>query len=204
MNPVQKDNIEKVIDSLSQNLVWAWNYYHFLEGLHEEAKESNEQVERFPCIISCLWLAVFEALFVRMNHFIDRTKNVHSFFYLFKLIRCYLPENTELKSKISEHKNKLLKTADPIIEKIENWRNQAVAHLTPASIDEQFHEENVMHLKEIKNYLELSCEILNTYSCDILNRIDDTVSESLTQKKEIKSLFDSLRAEYSQTHKKTD
>ena len=92
------------------------------------------------------------------------------------------------------------KAADPIIEKIENWRNQAVAHLTPASIDEQFHEENKMHLDEIKNYLELCCEILNIYSYDILNRIDDTISESLAQKKEIKSLFDSLRAKYPHSH----
>jgi len=105
-----------------------------------------------------------------------------------------------LQSKISEHENKLHKAADPIIEKIENWRNKAVAHLTPASIDEQFHEKNKMHLNEIKNYLELCCEILNTYSYDILNRIDDTVSESLAQKKEIKSLFDSLRAKYPHSH----
>jgi uncharacterized protein YPO0396 len=137
---------------------------------------------------------------VKLNHFIDRTKNVRSFFYLFKLIRRHFPENTELQSKISEHENKLHKAADPIIGKIENWRNQAVAHLTPASIDEQFHEENKMHLNEIKNYLELCCEITNTYSYNILNRIDDTVSESLAQKKEIKSLFDSLRSKYHHSH----
>ena len=195
MNPDHQQNLEEVIDSLCENLVWAWNYYHILEGLHEEASVSRAQVDRFPSLMSCLWSAFFDALFIKLNHFIDRTKNVHSFYYLFKLIRRYLPDNKDLLSKIEVHESKFHKAADPIIEKIENWRNQAVAHLTRASRDDRFYEENKMHLNEIKIFLQLSDMILETYSLAILNRINDTISGSLAQKKEIKSLFEGLRAE---------
>jgi len=195
MNPDHQHNLEEIIDSLCENLVWAWNYYHVLEGLHEEAKESREQVNRFPSLMNCLWAALFDALFLKLNHFIDRTKTVHSLYYLFKRIRSYLPEDTDLHTKISEHESKLHKTSDPIIDKIENWRHNVVAHLSPASRDDQFYKENKMHLDEIKNYLHLIDMILETYSLAILNRINDTISGSLVQKKEIKKLFDGLRAE---------
>lgn len=194
MNPDHQHNLEEVIDSLCVNLAWACNYYSILEGLHEEARKTREQVSRFPFLMDCLWSALFDALFLQLNHFIDRTKNVHSFYYLFKLMRRYLSDNTDLHSKGLEYEGKLHKTADPAIEKIENWRKQAVAHLTPASRDERFYEENRMHLLEIKEYLQLCSTILDTYSSAISLPMDDTVSRSVTQKEEIKRLFNSLRA----------
>ena len=118
MNPHHQQNLEEVIDSLCENLVWAWNYYYVLEGLHEEARVSSAQVDRYPSLMNCLWSAFFDALFIKLYHFIDRTKNVHSFYYLFKLIRRYIPDNKDLLSKISVHESKLHKTTDTILFRI--------------------------------------------------------------------------------------
>lgn len=201
MDSNQQRNLEKIIDALCDNLACAWSYFHVLEGLHEEAKASTRQVNRFPHLMNCIWSALFDALFLKLNHFVDRTKNVYSFYRLFKLIKSYFPHDKILSKKISEDKNRLSKTVDPVINKIENWRKQVVAHLTRSSQDQSFYDQNKMRLREIKKFLELSLEVLDYYSLAVLNRATDTASDTLEYydlleyKKDIQRLFEGLKAE---------
>lgn len=201
MDSNQQRELEKTIDTLCANLASAWEYFNVLEGLHEEAKSSTMQVNRFPHLMTCIWSALFDALFLKLNHFVDRTKNVYSFHRLFKLIKRYLPHDKDLSKKISDDENRLSKTADPAINKIENWRKQVVAHLTISSQDQSFYDQNKMGLPEIKKFLELSIEALDYYSLAVLNRVTDTCSDTLEYydlleyKKDIQRLFEGLKAE---------
>lgn len=201
MDSNQQHNLEKTIDALCENLAYAWEYYHVLEELHEEAVASDSKVGRFPHLMNSIWSALFDALFLRLNHFVDKSKNVYSFYRLFKLINRHLSSDKILVSKISEDIGRIDKEAVPVIQKIVNWRKQVVAHLTPSSQDSNFYVQNKMHLFEIKKFLELSIEILDYYSVTILKRSTDTVSDVLEYydiseyKKEIKKLFKSIQAE---------
>jgi len=197
----QQHNIEKTIDALRENLAYALEYYHVLEGLHEEAVASDSKIGCFPYLMSSIWSALFDALFLKLNHFVDRTKNVYSFYRLFKLIKRYFPDDEVLSRKVSEDEKRLSKTADPVINKIENWRKLVVAHLTQSSQDQSFYDQNMMRLHEIKKFLELSLEILDYYSVTILKRSTDSVSDVLEYyniselKEDIQRLFEGLKAE---------
>ncbi len=195
MNANHQKNLKEVIDVMCENLVRAWNYFHTLEGLQEQAKTQPDTISRFPSLFANIHFALWDALILRLNHFIDRTKRGFSFHRLFKLIRQYLPEEKRLLNKVSADEKRLLSEGGIVAEKIEKWRNQVVAHLSPASRNPHFYQENKLHLIEVKKFLLHCGEVIEVYSDVLLSTRNDTISGSLEPKREIAQLFRMLRTE---------
>lgn len=195
MNADHDHNVEEVIDALLDNVFWAWNYFFALEGLHEEYKASPESFNRVPALTTCLWHALFDALFAKSGQFIDRTRNVRSVYQLFKLLRRYRPQDTEMLHHIKEHERALDVPANAIAHRISNWRNHVVAHLALDGLNDAFFKENRISLPEFKAFLEQVDSVVQFYSKVILNRTNDTTSGALRQKHDVHNLFRGVVAE---------
>ena len=189
MNADHDRNLEQAIDALLDNVYWAWNYYFALEGLHEEYNASPISFAHVPSLTTCFWHALFDALFAKSGQLIDRKQNVRSVHYLFKLIRRYRPEDTEMLRQIEEHERALDVRANTIAKRIANWRNQVVAHLSVKGLNDSFFEENRIALPEFKAFLEQFDGVVQFYSKAILNRTNDTITGALKQKRDVHDLF---------------
>ena len=172
MNEDQKKNIEGTIDSLCENLVWTWGYHQALFSMHTHARKSNNFTETYPQLTSCLYHGLFDALFLRLYHFIDSSKGASGFPYLFKIIRKYCHDDQTLIQLVSNHEKLFIK--EKIIDKIRKWRNEVVAHLTQTQRDQSFYKDNQLHLTEIEHIILLFEEILEEYSHMLLKRFNDT------------------------------
>ena len=189
MNGDHDRNLEEVIDALLENVFWAWNYFFALEGLHEEYKISPESFARVPDLTTCLLYALFDALFAKSSQFIDKTRNVQSVYHLFKLVRRYRPQHTEMLRHVKEHTRALDVPANTIARRIINWRNNVVAHRALDGLNDVFFEENRISLSEFKAFLEQIDGVVQFYSKVILNRANDTTSGALRQKHDVHNLF---------------
>ncbi|OHB67460.1 MAG: hypothetical protein A2Y76_14645 [Planctomycetes bacterium RBG_13_60_9] len=172
MNANQRKKIEETIDGLCENLVWAWAYFRTLAGLHEVAKTSKESLDAYPQLISCVYHGLFDALFLRLHHFIDGSRNAGGFPSLFKILRRYCPVDTDLMRQIEEDERRLREEASA--QKINNWRNQVVAHFTSARNDPDFFSDNRLRLSEISGLIVLLENCLEGYSMKLLQRENDT------------------------------
>lgn len=189
MNGDHDRNLEEVIDALLNNVVWAWNYFFALEGIHEGYKASAESFARVPQLTTCLWYALFDALFVKSSQFIDKTRNVHSVYHLLKLVRRYRPQDTEMLHHVKEHTRALDVPANTIARRIITWRNNVVAHRALDGLNDAFFEENRIFLSEFEAFLKQIDGVVQFYSIVILNRTNDTTSGALQQKHDIHTLF---------------
>lgn len=190
MNSDHLKNIDVLIDALCDSLVWGWRYYFALEGLHIAAKEATGELLGIGSFLNCIWASLYEALFAKASHLIDGTKNVNSFYLLFKLVRRYAPENGDLLRQVSVHETML---KNEVAAKISNWRNQRLSHLTSDGIDDQFHRNNQLHLKELRSLLESFEDIINAYCFLLFSRIVDTKSGAINQKDEAQFLLSAYR-----------
>lgn len=124
------------------------------------------------------------------SHLIDGTKNVNSFYLLFKLVRRYAPENGDLLRQVSVHETML---KNEVAAKISNWRNQRLSHLTSDGIDDQFHRNNQLQLEELRSLLESFEDIINAYCFILFSRIVDTKTGAINQKDEAQFLLSAYR-----------
>lgn len=193
MNASQQKNIEEAIDNLCENLVWTWAYYHTLSGLHKVAKDLPTLLDPYPQFISCLYHGLFDALFLKLHHFVDSSKGASGFPSLFKLLRRYCPDDNALLDQIRIDEESLSKEAN--VHKITNWRNQVVAHLTRSHRDSEFFADNRLHFSEIQELIAFLESTIETYSKRLLQRVNDTRYPSMAVAQEIANLLTRRDAE---------
>ena len=172
MNADQQNNIEQSINGLCKNLVWSWAYFRSLSGLHEIAKSSPPALDPYPQLVSCLYHGLFDALFLRLYHFVDKSKGATGLPSLFKQLRRYYPDDNELSGQINCDEKRLIEIAD--LNKIGNWRNQVVAHLTCTHRNSKFFTDNRLHFSEIHDMIVTFESMVEYYSMRLLKRGNDT------------------------------
>lgn len=173
MSPAQQANLEESVDAICDSLVWSWRYYYALEGLHEGSKANGDRLQPVGAFLLCVWTGMFEALLAKASQVIDSTKNVHSFYYLFKKTRSYITDDDELKKIVNDDES-LLKGKVP--ERILNWRNNRISHLSSHGRNDDFFSQNHMQLTEIQDFLKLCEEMLNRYANRLLGMVINTES----------------------------
>jgi hypothetical protein len=172
MNSEQNKNIEQAIGNLCENLVWSRAYHSALLSLHTIAKANPSTLDPYPQLISCLYHGLFDALFLRLYHFVDRTKGASGLPALFKLLRRYCEDDRALLVQIDHDERHIGEIAD--LKKIDNWRNQIVAHMTDSKRNTEFFSNNRLHLSEISTLIEIVENIIQHYSFRLLQRGSDT------------------------------
>lgn len=190
MNKDHLKNIEQAIDTLCENLVWTWGYYRTLYALHNLAKTKPSSLEPFPEFVSCLYHGYFDLLFIKINHFIDTTKGVCGLPNLFTLLRRYAPEDTQLLERVKKDEIRLKRSV--VLGKINKWRKQISAHLTPRKNNPDFFSQNHLHLKQIENVINTLEKIVEYYSEVLLGRVNFMRDPSKIITKEVKSLFSEI------------
>lgn len=188
MDSAEHKAVGAIIDALLNNLVWAWNYFYVLEGLHEEFRADRKRFVAIPALTTCLWHALFDALILKSSQFIDRRKNVQSIYQLFQLVRRYRPHDIDLLKVIKQHERAL---DDPkiCVLAIRRWRNEILAHATKMQEDSTFFEQNRLALLDIKSFLQFLNSAIEFYSVRILDRSNDTMVGAIQQKSELRTLL---------------
>ncbi|WP_152555159.1 AbiU2 domain-containing protein [Desulfonatronum thiodismutans] len=187
MNTDQANNIEQAIDTLCENLVWTWAYLNALCGLSHLAKTSSASLAPYPQLVSCLYHGLFDVLFLKINHFIDNSRQASGLPALFRLIRKYVKDEADILQQVSEHERCLKEQAD--LTKISRWRNEVTAHLTRSVNSSTFYPDNRLHLEEIQDVVEYLAEVVEWYSLRMLGRVNDTKHPSEEVGREIAALF---------------
>ena len=187
MDSNQQRNIEQAIDDLCENLVWTWAYLRALKGLHMVAKSSPDSLNSYTQLTSCLYHGLFDVLFIKINNFIDSSKEACGFPNLFKLLRKYLSDDTNLLKQIKSDESRLRNEAD--IKAVKSWRNGISAHLTKSCRDSSFFSSNRLYLNDLEILLKLMEELLEKYSFQLLGRFNDTKNPSSEIIQEINALF---------------
>ena len=187
MNAEQNRNVEQAIDDLCENLVWARAYLMVLKALHMVAKSSPASLEPYPQFVSCLYHGMFDCLFIKMHNFFDLSKGACGFPHLFKLLRRYVSENSQLMAQVAMDDDRL--KGHVSTETIKIWRNEISAHLTQSYRCTDFFSSNSLHLSELETLLNLVGETVESYSFKMLGRINDTANPSADIAEEIERLF---------------
>lgn len=187
MNSDQQINIEQAVDDLCENLVWAWAYLRALKGLHMVAKLSPDSLNSYTQLTSCLYHGLFDVLFIKIYNFIDSSKGACGFPKLFKLLRKYLSDDTNLLKQIKSDECRLRNGADA--KTVGSWRNGISAHLTQSYRDSAFFSSKRLHLNDLETLLKLIEELLEKYSFQLLGRFNDTKNPSAEIIQEINALF---------------
>ncbi|MGD9984839.1 MAG: hypothetical protein AB7S51_11885 [Porticoccaceae bacterium] len=185
MNSDQEANIKASVLALGQNLACAWSYFFLLRGFDQGRRQDTEVVKRFGLLYDRAWCAIFDGFFAKVGTLLDNTKGTHSLPNLIILIRRY--GSPELKRLLPEVESCLTKKDTPL-QKLKNWRHDAVAH-DAADRAAEFHIDNRMTLTEIEDALTQLEGLLNQLSWNVLAIHNDTRSgfESLVE--DGKSLF---------------
>lgn len=187
MNSDQHRNIEQAIDDLCENLVWAWAQLRVLKGLHMVAKSSPDSFSSYTQLTSCLYHGLFDVLFIKIHNFIDSSKGACGFPKLFRLLRKYLSDDSNLMKQIKSDEGRLRNGAN--MKTVKSWRNEISAHLTQSYRDSAFFSSNRLHLNKLEGLLKLIEELVEDYSFRLLGRYNDTRNSSAEIIQEINALF---------------
>jgi len=187
MKEDQQKNIEETIDGLCENLVWTWAYYRALFALHEVAKFSQKLLDPYPQFISCLYHGLFDALFLKLYHFLDKSKGASGIPNLFKLLRRYCPDDSDLLRQVRLDEKRLSQEVN--IEKVSKWRNEVVAHLTTSHRESEFFRDHRLHLSELHDLIACLEGTVESYSQRLLQRSNDTRGPSESVAREVTALM---------------
>lgn len=172
---------------MCENLAWSWGYYRSLKGLQSVAKSSPIFISAYPQFVSCLYHGFFDVLFTKMHNFIDSSKAACGFPRLFKLLRKYLSDDSELLEQIRADEQRFQTEAD--IATVKKWRHEISAHLTQSYRDDTFYKKSRLHLSDIERLLKLFEDVVEYYSVRLLNRFNDTRNPSAEIIREIEQLM---------------
>jgi AbiU2 len=189
MNSDQIANIDATVTALSETLTSAWGYFHLLRGIHEGGRENPEAIRRYSLLFDQTWQAIFEGLFAKTGTLLDKKSGTYSLPNLVTMIRRYGDAN--LKQLLPEVEA-CLSIKDGLLEKIKNWRHQAVAHHPLFGRDEAFYTDTKMNLDEIESALMHLEDALNRLSFNALGIINDTRTGSTCLVEEGQSMFTSI------------
>jgi hypothetical protein len=156
----QSAAISRDRDGVINSMIEAWACISLLRGISEAGKAGLVGAR-----LSCAYAfnrATFSALYSCMGTILDSDDGVHSLPRMMKRLESLWAKNPELLSVIDDVKAAI--AADHTAEKLKAWRNKAIAHRTPKSIDNEFYAENQVSVEEIACTLTLLEDQLNVLS----------------------------------------
>ncbi len=168
MNPERYQNAFATAKTIAEHLVYAWNYCATLRALQRHAQEAPGTLDAHGHLISTLTYALWDALFLKLAHCSDKRKEATGFPKLFKQLRAYLPTSDPLRNSVDKQERRL--AGLHARKKVENWRNQVVAHYTITSDFLEFYKTNVCSLDEIESLVRELNQILHEFSLEIWNQ----------------------------------
>ena len=148
--------------------MFASNYSATLRGLQQYARECPTVLDRNGHFVTTITYALWDSLFLKLSHCSDKRKEAIGFPKLFKQLRTYLPHGHELGLRIQEQEQHLRKLE--VQKKVENWRNQTVAHYTITHDFDIFYKKNIVSLDEIELVICELNEILHIFTIPIWNQ----------------------------------
>ena len=122
----QEKNISSIAKTIADHLGFAWNYYGTLRGLQHYTRECPTILDRHGHFIATIHRALWDVLFLKLNHCSDTQKKATGFPKLFKQIRTSLKEDKVVLQMVDDQEQRLNKLA--VRGKVEKWRNNIVAH----------------------------------------------------------------------------
>jgi len=161
MNPDQDKNLLSTAITIAQHLAFAWNYSATLRGLQQYARECPAILDRNGHFVATITYALWDSLFLKLSHCSDNRKEATGFPKLFKQLRTYLPKPHKLAPQLQAQERRL--RGLEVQRKVENWRNQVVAHHTITSDFDAFYKMNVVSLDEIERVIGELDEILHVF-----------------------------------------
>ena len=198
MTPDQDHNAFETTEMIAEHIVYAWNYCATLRALQRHARECPSVLDANGHLVSTITFALWDALFLKLAHCSDRRKEATGFPKLFKQLRAYLPESHQLRRRVDEEERHLANLQARA--KVENWRNQVVAHYTITSKFAEFHKENVCSLDEIETLIRALNEILHSFSLELWNQgfcVEDLVHHA---RQGVDRLVQTMKKEAEQSH----
>ena len=162
MNKDQQRNLLRTADAIGDHLAWAWNYVATLRALQKHARSRPKLIEKHNHFFSTVMFAMWDALFLKLSHCSDKNRNATGFPRLFKELRAYLPQEPKVRAAVSKQEQVLLRLTAR--RKIENWRDEAVAHRTFAADCRQFFEDNKCTLDEVEKLVSRYQRILHSFT----------------------------------------
>ena len=162
MNPDQDKNLFSTAKTVAEHLAFAWNYSATLRGLQQYTRECPAILKRNEHFVTTIWYALWYALFLKLSHCSDSRKEATGFPKLFKQLRAYLPKRHELVAQVQAQERRL--NGLDVQRKVENWRNQVIAHHTITGDFNTFYKENVVSLDEIERMINEMNESLHIFT----------------------------------------
>ncbi len=163
MDSAQKENVFSTVKTISDHLGYAWNCSGTLRGLQKHTRECEPLLRGHGHFIAIIHRALWEMLFLKLNHCCDKTRGTIGFPKLFNQIRKYC-KGDELVVQMVEQQERRLHTLD-VQKKVKKWRDQAVAHHTiiNQTAFDAFSKENRVSLDEIEQLIRQLNEILRIF-----------------------------------------
>jgi len=168
MNPDQEQNAFRTAETIAEQLVYAWNYCATLRALQRHAREAPAVLDLSGHFVSTITLALWDALFLKLAHCSDKRKGATGFPKLFKQLRAYLPKVDVLRDRVDEQEQRL--SLLEVRSKVDNWRNQVVAHHTVTRSFDEFYKQNVCSLDEIEELIQVLKGALHSLSLELWNQ----------------------------------
>jgi hypothetical protein len=165
MTPEQDQCTCQTTETIAEHLVYAWNYCATLRALQRHAREYPKILDAHGHFISTIYFALWDALFLKLAHCSDKRKEATGLPKLFKQLRAYLPEGHQLRRRVDEEERNLSSLQAQA--KVENWRNQVVAHYTISNKFSDFYKKNVCSLDEIEALIRSLNNILHVFSAEL-------------------------------------
>jgi hypothetical protein len=161
MHPDNVAKIDAAVRALIESMHRCWGHYHLLRGIHEGSKTCPGAVTEHNSILLQVWRSGFEALFAAAGTLLDKRKDTASISTVITLVRRLgTPEVKSILPALETQLND--ETGD--IQKIREWRHNAVAHWSQAGRDMAFYEKNKMNLDQVEQALLKIESIVNEIS----------------------------------------
>jgi hypothetical protein len=168
MNADQEQNLLHTAKTISDHLVYAWNYVGTLRGLQHYARECPDVLNKIGHFIGTVHPAIWFELFLKLSHCSDEHRNSTGFPKFFKQLLTYLPEHSEFRFKVKAQKKRFHEL--DIQKRVKNWRNQVIAHYTITDNFDIFRQSNQTSLDEIELLIDELSEILHCFSVPLLRQ----------------------------------
>src|ERR671919_255605 len=104
MNADQEQNLCDTAKTISEHLVYASNYIGTLSGLQHYTRECPDVLGKIGHFIGTVHSAMWFELLLKLSHCSDEHRNSTGFPKFFKQLLTYLPEHSELRSKVKAQK----------------------------------------------------------------------------------------------------
>jgi hypothetical protein len=193
MNPDQDNNVFRTGAAIAEHLSLACTYATTLRGLQQYARECLAILERNGHFIATITYAMWDSLILALSHCSDSGKEATGFPKLFKQLRKYVRREHELFPQIQAQEQRL--RGLNMQRKVENWRNNVVAHRKSKSNFATFYKQSPISLDEIEQLIDELLEILHEFSTPLWMEMYDLSELVQESRRGVDQLVASMKTE---------